>query len=127
MSEQKIFEIPASAKENAWIDNDTYLKMYQESVENPEGFWDKHADRLDWFKKWNRTLNPEQGLCNIYYSGITNTDVKIEGGTRYILVVYLRYTDDIYLNSVEQIFNDGKKQFGLHNKQQVWNVVKNQL
>jgi len=57
MSEQKIFEIPASAKEKAWIDNDTYLKMYQESVEDPEGFWDKQADRLDWFKKWDRTLD----------------------------------------------------------------------
>ena len=57
MSEEKIFEIPASAKEKAWIDNDTYLKMYQESVEDPGGFWDKQADRLDWFKKWDRTLD----------------------------------------------------------------------
>ena len=57
MSEQKIFEIPASAKEKAWIDNDTYLRMYQESVEDPVGFWDKQADRLDWFKKWDRTLD----------------------------------------------------------------------
>ena len=30
MSGQQIFEIPASAKEKAWIDNDTYLKMYKE-------------------------------------------------------------------------------------------------
>ena len=57
MSEQKIFEIPTSAKEKAWIDNDNYLKMYQESVEDPWGFWDKQADRLDWFKKWDRTLD----------------------------------------------------------------------
>ena len=51
MSEQKIFEIPASAKEKAWIDNETYLKMYQESVEDPEGFWDKQADRLEMVQK----------------------------------------------------------------------------
>ena len=51
MSEENIFEIPVSAKEKAWIDNDNYLKMYQESVEDPVGFWDKQADRLDWFKK----------------------------------------------------------------------------
>ena len=30
MSEQQIFEIPASIKAKAWIDNDTYLKMYKE-------------------------------------------------------------------------------------------------
>ena len=56
MSEQKIFEIPASAKEKAWIDNDTYLKMYQESIGDPESFWDKQADRLDWFKNGTELL-----------------------------------------------------------------------
>ena len=70
MSEQKIFEIPASAKEKAWIDNDTYLKMYQESVEDPVGFWDKQADRLDWFKKWDRTLDWDYNKAYIrWYEG----------------------------------------------------------
>ena len=70
MSEQKLFEIPASAKEKAWIDNDTYLKMYQESVEDPEGFWDKQADRLDWFKKWDRTLDWDYNKAYIrWYEG----------------------------------------------------------
>ena len=70
MSEQKIFEIPASAKEKAWIDNDTYLKMYQESVEDPEGFWNKQADRLEWFKKWDRTLDWDYNKAYIrWYEG----------------------------------------------------------
>jgi len=57
MIEQQIFEIPASTKAKAWIDNDTYLKMYQESVDDPKAFWDKQAERLDWFKKWDNTLD----------------------------------------------------------------------
>ena len=70
MSEEKIFEIPASAKEKAWIDNDNYLKMYQESIEDPEGFWDKQADRLDWFKKWDRTLDWDYNKAYIrWYEG----------------------------------------------------------
>ena len=70
MSEQKIFEIPASAKEKAWIDNDTYLSMYQESVEDPEGFWNKQADRLYWFKKWDRTLDWDYNKAYIrWYEG----------------------------------------------------------
>ena len=70
MSEEKIFEIPASAKEKAWIDNDNYLKMYQESVEDPVGFWDKQADRLDWFKKWDRTLDWDYNKAYIrWYEG----------------------------------------------------------
>ncbi len=70
MSEQKIFEIPASAKEKAWINNDNYLKMYQESVKDPVGFWDKQADRLDWFKKWDRTLDWDYNKAYIrWYEG----------------------------------------------------------
>jgi len=57
MSEQKIFEIPLEFKSKSWIDNETYLKMYQESVNEPKDFWDKQAERLDWFKKWNNTLD----------------------------------------------------------------------
>ena len=67
MSEQKILEIPASAKEKAWIDNDSYLMMYQESVEDPVGFWDKQADRLDWFKKWDRTLDWDYNKAYIHW------------------------------------------------------------
>jgi acetyl-CoA synthetase len=64
MSEQ-IFEIPASTKAKAWIDNDAYLKMYQESVDDPKAFWDKQAERLDWFKKWDNTLDWDFKDANI--------------------------------------------------------------
>jgi len=70
MSAQKIFEIPTSAKEKSWIDNDAYMKMYQESVDDPEGFWNKQADRLNWFKKWDRTLDWDYNKAYIrWYEG----------------------------------------------------------
>lgn len=69
MSEQ-IFEIPASTKAKAWIDNDTYLKMYQESVDDPKAFWDKQAERLDWFKKWDNTFDWDFNDAHIrWYEG----------------------------------------------------------
>ena len=44
--------------------------MYQESVEDPVGFWDKQADRLDWFKKWDRTLDWDYNKAYIrWYEG----------------------------------------------------------
>jgi len=69
MSEQ-IFEIPASTKAKAWIDNATYLKMYQESVDDPKAFWDKQAERLDWFKKWDNTFDWDFNDAHIrWYEG----------------------------------------------------------
>ncbi len=35
-------------------DNDTYLSMYQESIENNSAFWDKHGKRLDWIKPYSQ-------------------------------------------------------------------------
>ncbi|KAF1697160.1 acetate--CoA ligase [Pseudoxanthomonas koreensis] len=36
---------------DARIGKDDYQRLYRESVEDPEGFWRKAADRLDWFRK----------------------------------------------------------------------------
>ncbi len=74
MSDQKTFEIPAKSIEKAWIDNETYLKMYKESVENPIDFWDRQAERLDWFKKWDNTLDWDyrKGYIRWYEGGKLN-------------------------------------------------------
>ena len=48
--------------------------MYEESVTDPELFWDKQAERLDWFKKWNNTLEWDynQGDIRWYEGGKLN-------------------------------------------------------
>ena len=74
MSDQKIFEIPADSLKKAWINNETYLKMYKESVDNPISFWDSQAERLEWFKKWDNTLewDYKKGHIRWYEGGKLN-------------------------------------------------------
>jgi len=36
------------------MDFTQYRKMYDESIRNPESFWANQAERLHWFKKWNK-------------------------------------------------------------------------
>ncbi|MDP7316808.1 MAG: acetate--CoA ligase [SAR324 cluster bacterium] len=50
-------EVAKSYQGTAYVDNDAYLKMYEESIRDPEGFWVQQADRLDWMKKWDRVLD----------------------------------------------------------------------
>jgi acetyl-CoA synthetase len=57
MSEDTILEVAKSYQGTAYVDNDAYLKMYEESIRDPEGFWVQQADRLDWMKKWDRVLD----------------------------------------------------------------------
>lgn len=47
---------PAFAAE-ARIDKATYEQLYRESVENPDAFWAKAAERLDWFVKPTKIKN----------------------------------------------------------------------
>jgi len=52
MSEKRTFPPPADVAEKAFIKSfDEYQKMYDRSVNDPEGFWLEQAETLDWFKK----------------------------------------------------------------------------
>jgi acetyl-CoA synthetase len=77
----KVHKVLPSAKKNALIDNDTYLKWYKESVSNPDKFWGKHGKRIDWFKPFTKVKNTsftgkvpikwfEDGLTNVSYNCI---------------------------------------------------------
>ncbi len=41
----------------AKIDNKKYLSMYEESINNNDEFWKKHAERIDWEKKFTQIKN----------------------------------------------------------------------
>lgn len=45
------------AKSRAHIDNDRYLEMYQQSVDDPEAFWREQGQRISWFSAYNKVKN----------------------------------------------------------------------
>ncbi len=53
MSEM-LFPVPELWAKSAWINNDTYEKMYEQSMADPEGFWGEQAKRLVWFQPWTK-------------------------------------------------------------------------
>ncbi len=50
----ELFPVPESWKKSAYCDNERYLKMYEQSVSDPEGFWAEQAKRITWFKPWTK-------------------------------------------------------------------------
>ncbi|NTS78242.1 acetate--CoA ligase [Catenovulum sp. SM1970] len=60
-----VYPVPSHAKERALIDNDTYLKMYQESVDNPEAFWAEQGKRIDWIKPYTQVKNTSYARGNV--------------------------------------------------------------
>ncbi len=57
MEETRVFYPPEKLSEKAHIKSpDGYKKIYQRSVDDPEGFWGEMAEQLHWYKKWDRVL-----------------------------------------------------------------------
>ena len=36
---------------------DKYKKMYESSINDPSGFWEKAAERISWYESWNAVSN----------------------------------------------------------------------
>ncbi len=51
MTENRTFPPSAEIVKRAYINADTYKKMYKSSIKEPDKFWLEQAQTLDWFKK----------------------------------------------------------------------------
>jgi acetyl-CoA synthetase len=47
------------------VDAETYARMYEESVKDPEGFWGEHGKRLDWIKPYSKVKNTSFDFGNV--------------------------------------------------------------
>ncbi|MBX7056872.1 MAG: acetate--CoA ligase [Leptospirales bacterium] len=56
MFESRLYPPAAEFAAQANISLEKYQQMYAESIRDPEEFWSREAERLTWFKKWDRVL-----------------------------------------------------------------------
>ncbi|WP_341781541.1 acetate--CoA ligase [Ectopseudomonas mendocina] len=64
-----------AVRQRAHLDNDAYLRLYRQSVEQPETFWAEQAKAfLDWFKPWDQvhTSDLTQGRAEWFKGGQLN-------------------------------------------------------
>ena len=58
LNEHRLFPPPTEFSKNAHIKSfDEYEKLYAEAAADPQAFWAKQAESLDWFKKWDTVLD----------------------------------------------------------------------
>ena len=50
----KVYPVPAAWAERAYVDEAKYKEMYARSVEDPEGFWREHGQRVDWIRPYTK-------------------------------------------------------------------------
>ncbi|MCE2493759.1 MAG: acetate--CoA ligase [Alphaproteobacteria bacterium] len=54
MSEQTLYPVPEDWKSRTLCDNDSYLRMYEQSIADPEAFWAEQGKRIDWIKPYTK-------------------------------------------------------------------------
>jgi acetyl-CoA synthetase len=60
MSESKLYEVPPEVAKRAYVDEAKYAQMYQQSVDDPDGFWSEQAEAfLSWFKPWKKVMHSD--------------------------------------------------------------------
>ena len=74
MTKNNIYIPSSDVVKNAHLNSEQYEKMYAESINDPDLFWDTHGKRIDWIK-------PYQKISNISYAK-ENLQIKwYEDGT----------------------------------------------
>ena len=78
--ENRVFEPPAEFSEQAYIKSfKEYEKLYAEAAKNPEEFWAKQAESLDWFQKWDKILEWEEPHAKWFVGGKLNISYNCIG------------------------------------------------
>lgn len=54
MSEAHIYPVKDNIKATTHVDNEKYLQMYQQSVQDPQGFWAEHGKIVEWIKPFTK-------------------------------------------------------------------------
>ncbi len=80
MTDEKIYPVPDHVRKSAWVDNDRYIEMYRQSVEDPESFWGEHGKRIDWIRTYESVRDVSFGPGDVsirwYYDGTLNASVN---------------------------------------------------
>lgn len=77
--EHKSHPVKADIAAKAHINNEQYLALYQQSIEQPEIFWAKQAEKfLDWHKPWDKVLDYDypKGKISWFEGGKLNVSVN---------------------------------------------------
>ena len=63
---KKIYNVLDSYSDDALINKDDYNKMYNESINDNEGFWKKHGKRINWIKSYSKVKDISFDKSNLY-------------------------------------------------------------
>jgi acetyl-CoA synthetase len=78
---KEIYHVPGRFRKRAYVKSfDDYNRMWQESIDDPEGFWAKIADQyVTWSRKWDKVADYNYGKSpkDLYIRWFTNAKLNV--------------------------------------------------
>ena len=65
-----IYKIPDNYASEALVDKEEYIKMYNESINDPESFWEKHSKRINWIKNFTKVKDVSYAKITFILNGL---------------------------------------------------------
>ena len=76
----EIFPVLVEAAQQALVDREKYLKMYEDSISDPGVFWNEHGKRIDWIKPYTKVKDVSYSSDDVhvrwFYDGTLNASVN---------------------------------------------------
>ena len=73
LQETRVFTPPPEFAANAHVKSfEEYEQIYNDAAKDPEAFWAKQAEALNWFKKWNTVLEWKEPHAKWFVGGKIN-------------------------------------------------------
>ncbi|HEX7374176.1 MAG TPA: acetate--CoA ligase, partial [Steroidobacteraceae bacterium] len=76
----KLYQVPADFAAQARIRKADYDRMYRESVQDPEGFWARMGQRVDWIRPYTKvsdvSFDARDFRVRWFYDGLLNVSVN---------------------------------------------------
>src|SRR3954468_22153636 len=73
LTEDRVFPPPPEFAANAHIKSfEEYERIYAEAEADPEAFWEKQAEELHWFKRWDKVLEWNEPFAKWFVGGELN-------------------------------------------------------
>ncbi len=79
MTQEKVYPVPENIAAQAHITEADYFRLYQQSIDDPAGFWAEQAmDFLDWYTPWDTVLDWDynKGHIRWFEGGKLNVSVN---------------------------------------------------
>ncbi len=75
-----VIPVPEEWKKRAFINARDYASLYAESIKDPDGFWKKQAERLDWIKPFTKvsdvSWDPDSLHIKWFEDGVLNVSAN---------------------------------------------------